>query len=71
MKCHKCQFENAEGIKFCGECGNKLDIPAETSPKEPSFDEKIAKIQKYLPKGLTEKSCLKKTVSKASVSRSR
>ena len=55
MKCPKCQFENAEGIKFCGECGNKLDIPAETSPNDLSFDEKIAKIQKYLPKGLTEK----------------
>jgi len=55
MKCPKCQFENAEGIKFCGECGNKLDVPAETFPKDLSFDEKIAKIQKYLPKGLTEK----------------
>ena len=26
-----------------------------TSPKDLSFDEKLAKIQKYLPKGLTEK----------------
>jgi len=25
MKCPKCQFENAEGIKFCGECGAKLE----------------------------------------------
>jgi class 3 adenylate cyclase/tetratricopeptide (TPR) repeat protein len=55
MKCPKCQFENAEGIKFCGECGNKLDVPAEAFPKDLSFDEKIAKIQKYLPQGLTEK----------------
>ncbi|MCP4574797.1 MAG: guanylate cyclase, partial [Deltaproteobacteria bacterium] len=26
MKCPKCQFENPEGMKFCGECGNKLEI---------------------------------------------
>jgi class 3 adenylate cyclase/tetratricopeptide (TPR) repeat protein len=32
-----------------------LDVPAETSPKDLSFDEKLTKIQKYLPKGLTEK----------------
>ena len=80
MKCPNCQFENPEGIKFCGECGaklerlcpscsssnppnfkfcgecgHKLDVPVETSPKDLSFDEKLAKIQKYLPKGLTEK----------------
>jgi len=80
MQCPKCQFENPIGIKFCGECGHKLerlcpscnsssplnfkfcgecghklDVPAETSPKDLSFDEKLTKIQKYLPEGLTEK----------------
>jgi hypothetical protein len=80
MKCPKCQFENPDGIKFCGdcgiklevlcphcnysnppqfkfcgECGQKLSIPSEPPPKELSFDEKIEKIQRYLPKGLTEK----------------
>lgn len=25
MKCPKCQFENPEGMKFCGECGSKLE----------------------------------------------
>jgi len=25
MQCPKCQFENPEGIKFCVECGNKLE----------------------------------------------
>lgn len=24
MKCSKCQFENREGVKFCQECGDKL-----------------------------------------------
>ena len=80
MLCPRCQFENPEGIKFCGQCGvklericsscnssnppnfrfcgqcgQKLDGPAETSLKDLSFDEKLAKIQRYLPKGLTEK----------------
>jgi len=80
MQCPKCQFENLEGIKFCGECGAKLErlcprcnspsppnfkfcgecgqsLPQRISPasKDFSFEEKIAKIQKYLPQGITEK----------------
>ena len=80
MQCPKCQFENPIGIKFCGECGAKLerfcpscnsssplnfkfcgecghnlDLPGDTPHKDLSFDEKLTKIQKYLPKGLTEK----------------
>lgn len=80
MKCPKCQFENPEGMKFCGECGVKLEktcpkcnssnppgfkfcgecgqnltLPSEPPPKDLSLDEKINKIQRYLPKGLTEK----------------
>jgi class 3 adenylate cyclase/ribosomal protein L40E len=80
MKCPKCQFENPEGIIFCGKCASKLELictkcnfsnppdfifcgkcahnlstPSEAPPKDLSFDEKLTKIQKYLPKGLTEK----------------
>jgi class 3 adenylate cyclase/tetratricopeptide (TPR) repeat protein len=80
MKCSKCQFENPQGqkfcgecgtkleivcskcnspnppqFKFCGECGHKLNLPSEPAPKALSFDEKLKKIQKYLPKGITEK----------------
>jgi class 3 adenylate cyclase/tetratricopeptide (TPR) repeat protein len=80
MKCPKCGSENREGVKFCeecgaklelacpacsakiplnkkfcGECGSKLRLPTESVPKELSFDEKIEKIQRYLPQGLTEK----------------
>ena len=84
MKCPKCQSENREGVRFCedcgarmeikcpscgasipmekrfcGECGHNLTIPSEPTPKPPpkdlSFDEKLDKIQRYLPKGLTEK----------------
>ncbi|MGO9138597.1 MAG: double zinc ribbon domain-containing protein [Syntrophales bacterium] len=25
MNCPKCQFENPDGTKFCGECGAKLE----------------------------------------------
>jgi hypothetical protein len=26
MKCPACKFENPKNAKFCGECGNKLEI---------------------------------------------
>ncbi len=26
MKCSECQFENADGAKFCNECGHKLEL---------------------------------------------
>ena len=80
MKCLKCQVENPEGKKFCGECGTKLEsfcphchspsapqfkfcgecghslsLPFEPARKALSLDEKIAKIQKYLPGGITER----------------
>jgi hypothetical protein len=44
---------------FCDECGHNLTLPSEPylkpPPKDLSFDEKIEKIQRFLPKGLTEK----------------
>jgi len=36
-------------------CGHNLTLPLEPIPKDLSFDEKLDKIQRYLPKGLTEK----------------
>jgi class 3 adenylate cyclase/tetratricopeptide (TPR) repeat protein len=54
LPCPQCSFENIPGDKFCGECGRSLIQPKETS-KEQSFDDKINKIQRYLPKGITEK----------------
>jgi class 3 adenylate cyclase/tetratricopeptide (TPR) repeat protein len=53
--CPKCNTENPPENSFCDKCGHNLATLSEPAPKEPSFDEKIAKIQKYLPKGLTEK----------------
>jgi class 3 adenylate cyclase/tetratricopeptide (TPR) repeat protein len=40
---------------FCDECGHDLREPKATLPKALSFDEKLDKIQRYLPEGLTEK----------------
>jgi len=54
-KCPACGFSNSPTFKFCAECGHNLTQPSEAPPKELSFDEKIEKIQKYLPKGLTDK----------------
>ena len=80
MKCPKCQFENREGVKFCeqcgakmelacpncganiplgkkfcGECGHDLAVAPQPVLKPLSFDEKLQKIQRYLPGDLTEK----------------
>jgi class 3 adenylate cyclase/tetratricopeptide (TPR) repeat protein len=58
--CPRCSFGNHPGDKFCGDCGHPLLSPSETGSPEPSppdlsWDEKLAKLQRYLPKGLTEK----------------
>ena len=55
LVCPSCKAKIPLGKKFCGECGQNLTPPTEQAPKEFSFDQKIQKIQKYLPKGLTEK----------------
>jgi class 3 adenylate cyclase len=55
LKCPKCGSEILLGKKYCGECGHNLTLPLEPIPKELSFDEKLAKIQRYLPKDLTQK----------------
>ena len=53
--CPNCGFNNSPSFKFCGECGNNLIITSKSLPKALSIDEKLNKIQKYLPQGLTEK----------------
>ena len=53
--CPKCKFVNPPGFKFCGECGHNFHEAAETSSVELSLDDKVSKIKKYLPEGLTEK----------------
>lgn len=55
IACPKCSSKISPGFKFCPECGHNLTEPSTPSPKELSFEEKLEKIQKYLPKDLTEK----------------
>ena len=56
LGCPSCSSFNPPQFKFCGECGHSL-IPSQEplAPRDLSFDEKLAKIQKYLPSGLTQK----------------
>ena len=55
MECPKCKTENLNGAKFCNECGHKLSPTLKLSKQRSSYDEKLKKIQRYLPAGLTEK----------------
>jgi len=53
--CPECGAKTPAEGKFCIECGHNLISGSEPTPKDLSFDEKLVKIQRYLPKGLTEK----------------
>jgi class 3 adenylate cyclase/tetratricopeptide (TPR) repeat protein len=55
LVCPNCKAKIPLDRQFCGECGHNLSLPPESYAKELSFDEKLDKIQRYLPKGLTEK----------------
>ena len=51
--CQKCNF-NLPTEKFCGECGHPLSAPA-TTPQVPPPLDPVAKLKRYLPRGLAEK----------------
>jgi class 3 adenylate cyclase/tetratricopeptide (TPR) repeat protein len=53
--CTECTKANPPGSRFCNGCGQNLTLSSKPTPKELSFDEKLQKIQRYLPQGLTEK----------------
>jgi class 3 adenylate cyclase/tetratricopeptide (TPR) repeat protein len=55
VSCPNCGSTPPPKFKFCNKCGHDLSKPPKEPPKDLSFDQKIEKIQKYLPKGLTEK----------------
>jgi class 3 adenylate cyclase/tetratricopeptide (TPR) repeat protein len=60
--CPNCKATNPANFEFCGDCGAPLHASATVSAatrkpalKDLTFDEKLAKIQRYLPSGLAEK----------------
>jgi class 3 adenylate cyclase/tetratricopeptide (TPR) repeat protein len=55
LVCSNCKNINKPHSNFCDECGQNLTLPSAPIPAELSFDEKLNKIQRYLPRGLTEK----------------
>ncbi len=55
MKCPKCRTQNPESAKFCNECSHFLLSPAKGLSTILSMDEKLERIQRYLPTGLMEK----------------
>jgi len=55
LPCPECGKTNPPASRFCNGCGHNLSHPLEPARRELSFDEKLKKIQKYLPKGITEK----------------
>ncbi|UCE06971.1 MAG: AAA family ATPase [bacterium] len=55
LVCPQCALEILPSDKFCGECGYNISIPHGVLRKDLSFDEKLTQIQRYLPRGLTEK----------------
>ena len=55
MKCPNCNAKIEGDDVFCGECGQNLTLPSKASPKPLSPEQKVEKIQKYLPKGIAEK----------------
>ena len=55
ISCPNCKSKLPPGFKFCNKCGYSLEKDSTRLSAELSVDQKIAKIQKYLPQGLTEK----------------
>jgi len=55
ISCPNCGSTHPPDSNFCNKCGHDLAISSVPTPKELSYDEKLEKIQRYLPEGLTEK----------------
>ena len=55
--CPQCSKGNQPGSKFCNECGHDLTVLPDSKPppKDLTPEDKLAKIQRYLPQGLAEK----------------
>lgn len=50
--CRGCGQENAPGDRYCGACGDAVQ-GTQVSEREIPYGEKLARLQRYLPEGLT------------------
>ncbi len=48
-KCPSCDSEAGAEDLFCGECGHNLTAASKPPPADLTPDDKVAKIQRYLP----------------------
>ncbi len=55
MQCPECGYDNPEGANFCNRCGCNLAHSSPMGSQPISFDEKLEKLQRYLPEGITQK----------------
>jgi hypothetical protein len=52
FECPQCGAEELAGENSCGECDHYLTLLLKPAANDLSFDEEIAKIQRYLPNAL-------------------
>jgi class 3 adenylate cyclase/tetratricopeptide (TPR) repeat protein len=55
MNCPSCQSINPPGSHFCNHCGQKITTSPSEKTSTLSPEDKLSRIQKYLPRGLAEK----------------
>ncbi len=55
MKCPECGSEKPRTDNFCNHCGCRLHASSSSSLAPGSLDEKIEKLQRYLPQGIPRK----------------
>jgi class 3 adenylate cyclase/tetratricopeptide (TPR) repeat protein len=55
MNCQRCGFESSAEMQFCGKCGYELTASSHLPGKAIPLEQKLARIQRYLPEGLTKK----------------
>ncbi len=53
--CPDCGKRNPPRSELCSECGSHFALPHSSAPRDLTFEEKLEKIQRYLPEGLAEK----------------
>ncbi len=55
MQCPECGCQNPDHANYCNRCGCKLSADASVRAEVISFNEKLEKLQRYLPRGISQK----------------